>query len=254
MNRPRESVLALFDPLRSDSVDDTDSGSESDPDKENLATAALFSRFQKPAVSLKRRLVDIGDITVEESDLAVVKEEDENESEGENNRFFLSNAAPSSPETSVGGLPRTPLQDLHVDEVTPSLQRGNNPRRRRLHPPARTVTDLSTSILVPPKSSLNSIIDAVHEEGVTFANVKPPAAPHNAFAMDQRPASPPPVKLPTESTLGRSADHLASFYMSIQAQDISCDLIHDEMSFMWKGEGETEPTSMSLSSFFAITF
>lgn len=227
MNRPRESVLAMFDPLR-DGEDD--SGAESDVDKENLA---LSSVFQKPIASLKRRLVDIDDDTVDGSGLTAVAEEDEPETQGdENSREFFASGSSSEPSHSVVSG-RIPLQEITPEDVAPAAKKHSP--RSRLQPSFPST---------PPrrmKSRFSSIIDEVQSQGVTFAHVNSQRQtlpiPSSIRVSEQSLEKP----VPQLAAQPRPTEHLASFYMSIQAQDISYDLLHDDSSFMQNMEQSDEP-------------
>ncbi|KAJ7246268.1 hypothetical protein B0H12DRAFT_1235552 [Mycena haematopus] len=104
MNRPRPSVLQLFDPL---------SAQPSDGDKENsFPYFDFFTPYVEPPlpVRLTRRLVEVGDVTVEAGGEDGGR--DDEDEENENDTIRVDHQPPSSP--------RTPLADVTFDrERTP---------------------------------------------------------------------------------------------------------------------------------------
>ncbi|KAL1739661.1 hypothetical protein HDZ31DRAFT_49006 [Schizophyllum fasciatum] len=189
-NRPRPSILEMFDPLARPSTPPRD-GSASDSDKENslppnaeLGLSAIFGRTYKlPHDSptqprqLKTRLVDVGDVTLDLSKVHVqdydsdeedhhlltmtMPEEDEEEAlESDNENPEPPAAVPtrhSSPST-----PRTPLGELQVDQETPVL-RSKVFKRRVLDFSPRTPQAFA-------KSPLSSVIDDVNTSGRMFGS------------------------------------------------------------------------------------
>ncbi|KAJ7361485.1 hypothetical protein DFH08DRAFT_375714 [Mycena albidolilacea] len=150
MNRPRPSVLQLFDPL---SIRDTQSP---DSDKENSSPCSDFfpqTHVQHPSpVRLTRRLIEVGDVTVDagggdDSGGEEDDEEDENDTIGRH--------PPSSP--------RTPLADVTFDrERTP--MRSKTYRRK---PNAGEVAVPSPAL---DNYAFAAVIDAVNASGATFGD------------------------------------------------------------------------------------
>jgi hypothetical protein len=136
-SRPRPSILSLFDPLSSE----LDRATSPDSDKEN-DTSDFFKLAGTPkhiysSRTLKRRLVDVGDITVEHSDMnALLYDELEQEisyivDDDENDTLtFRDMAKAATPkwssrhatvlETPKVSSPRTPLSEISLkDDLTP---------------------------------------------------------------------------------------------------------------------------------------
>jgi hypothetical protein len=138
ISRPRPSILSLFDPLSSE----LDSATSSDSDKENdtsdfFKPTGTVKHIYVPSRTLKRRLVDVGDITVEQPDMnALLSDELEQEisyiiDDDENDTLtFRDMAKAATPkwssrhatilETPKVSCPRTPLSEISLkDELTP---------------------------------------------------------------------------------------------------------------------------------------
>ena len=151
ISRPRPSILSLFDPLSSE----LDGASYSDSDKENdtsdfFKPAGTLKHIYVPTRTLKRRLVDVGDITVEQPDMnSLLSDELEQEisyivDDDENDTLtFRDMAKAATPkwssrhatvlETSKVSSPRTPLSEISLkDELTPLARK--KPYKRQLVP------------------------------------------------------------------------------------------------------------------------
>ena len=170
ISRPRPSILSLFDPLSSE----LDSATSSDSDKENdtsdfFKPAGTLKHIYVPPRTLKRRLVDVGDITVEQPDMnALLSDEVEQEisyivDDDENDTLTFSDMAKAAtpkwssrhatvldmPKTSS---PRTPLSDISLrDELTPLARK--KPHKRQLVP---TTPKGSESACLVFRSSISS--------------------------------------------------------------------------------------------------
>ena len=168
-SRPRPSILSLFDPLSSE----LDRTSSPDSDKEN-DTSDFFkpSSTLKPTYvssrTLKRRLVDVGDITVEHPDMnALLSDELEQEisyivDDDENDTLtFRDMAKAATPkwssrhatilETPKVSSPRTPLSEISLkDELTPLARK--KPYKRQLIPTTPKGSE-STCLAFPPSIS-----------------------------------------------------------------------------------------------------
>ncbi|KAF9460151.1 hypothetical protein BDZ94DRAFT_1324330 [Collybia nuda] len=193
--RPRHSVLNLFDPLLSSNTLDRDV-SDTDSDKENFTppiadcsmTAAFFTHSYKPSQSAslvpKRRLVDIGDVTTDDSSMhMMLTDEDEleelNDDENDTLTFFRPAVTPARPvdiptesNTPPISALRTPLGELTLDRDLTPVARTKMYRRTAL-PPSSLV---APEILVSPPgvdSSITSVINAVNSSGASFAQSGP---------------------------------------------------------------------------------
>ncbi|KAF9527764.1 hypothetical protein CPB83DRAFT_907364 [Crepidotus variabilis] len=167
-NRPRPSILSLFDPLSSSS---SNRSSSPDSDKENNAGETSFfhpAGMEKPVLSPvhkpRRRLIDIGDMTIEEpQDLLEEEEEleaeikqsftleEENENETLTFRDMAKAATPKWSERRAATIasprspptPRTPLAEIFSnDEATP-MARKRPFKRLPTHEPSKS-TDSDT--------------------------------------------------------------------------------------------------------------
>ncbi|KAG5647558.1 hypothetical protein DXG03_008911 [Asterophora parasitica] len=172
--RPRDSILDLFDPLVSVPLRDAPSP---DSDKENASpapqivdcsvTEAFFQRTLKQAspVVLKRRLVDVGDTTVDDpSMLAMLTEEDELDDsmcDDENDTLTLPPPLPKAAATPPKSTPRTPLGEISFDRDITPIARTKVYRR-------------------PPPSTLSS--DVVIPESFEVSNFGPAASPSTSLA------------------------------------------------------------------------
>ncbi|KAL1712360.1 hypothetical protein EV715DRAFT_259558 [Schizophyllum commune] len=224
-NRPRPSILEMFDPLARPSTPPRD-GSSSDSDKENsqppnadLGMTAIFGRTYKlPHCSptqprqLKTRLVDVGDVTLDLSQVNVqdydsdeedqhlltmtMPEDDEESAESETEH----EQPPVEPRLRSGpSTPRTPLGELQLEQETP-IFRSKMFKREVLDFSPRTPQAFA-------KSPLSSVIDRVNASGRTFASQEP-ASPALGSPMPS-PKLGPEIKVSavdSESDNGDEAD------------------------------------------------
>jgi hypothetical protein len=156
MNKPRPSVLELFDPLKTPATSRNalnESTGSSDSEKENVAPPKLYNnpdhtkdlawdlflkgslpkRKHKSPVKLRQRLVDVGDATVDDIVLADIDEGDEGDDEGmsTDSEVTLSPIAEGNVETSTAAdripfdiattpkppPPRPPLSELDLSVI-----------------------------------------------------------------------------------------------------------------------------------------
>ncbi|TRM65936.1 hypothetical protein BD626DRAFT_566578 [Schizophyllum amplum] len=191
-NRPRPSVLDMFDPLARPSTPPRD-GSSSDSDKENsqpvnseLGMTAIFGRTYKlqhcsptQPRQLKNRLVDVGDMTLDLSQVHVEEYDSDDEDQHllsismpeDNEDASDSETENTEPPTGMRTLqsspatPRTPLGELQVDLTTPVL-RSKVFKRKILESSPSTPQTFS-------KSPLSAVIDSVNSSGRSFASQEP---------------------------------------------------------------------------------
>ncbi|KAF8898938.1 hypothetical protein BD779DRAFT_1795495 [Infundibulicybe gibba] len=190
-NRPRNSILNLFDPLSLDSPDRN--APSPDSDKENTTPSLNFcSQPHKPPAVLKRRLVDVGDITMDEVSMHMPLIDEEEPEDGFNEdsendtitlhhiaaspiRSLLDATEPFSPSSSKLG-PRTPFAELTLDYDA-------TPRPKAHHRPVHASPCSSPERIRPnttlSASPLASVINAVNSSGVSFAGACSASLPHN---------------------------------------------------------------------------
>ncbi|KAG6832517.1 hypothetical protein H0H92_000146 [Tricholoma furcatifolium] len=180
----RNSILSLFDPLASPAH--SRDAPTPDSDKENSSphtdTDIFGQAIKHPSpVILKHRLIDVGDITIDDPMLTEEKALDESIC-NEDDTFSLplllattpsrNNDSLHPPPSSAqsNDLPRTPLAELCLDRDISPVARTKMYRRQ---PPA------FASDALPPSgecSSFTSIIDAVTSSGESFAAPPHPSA------------------------------------------------------------------------------
>lgn len=203
MNKPRASVLALFDPL----LANPDSTNE---DKETTGLGA----------DLKRQLVDVGDVLVE-----VSEEEEDHEA--------TPPRTPTYDRCLTGELASTPI----IQDSTPLAHKR---RRKRREPPSSSPEQLRNppkKIAAPRESTFTQIINAIEATGLPFA-AQPPRTLTLADIMPRQPQVDPShqvVKTPVVPAMtypphSYPDNFLDSFYNQIQVPDVSFDLVHDEIS------------------------
>ena len=172
ISRPRPSILSLFDPLSSE----LDRATSSDSDKENdtydfFKPAGTPKHIYVSSRTLKCRLVDVGDITVEHPDMnALLYDELEQEisyivDDDENDTLtFRDMAKAATPkwtsrqatilEMPKVSSPRTPLSEISLkDELTPLARK--KPYKRQLVPTSSNRSE-SACLLFPPYISSGS--------------------------------------------------------------------------------------------------
>jgi hypothetical protein len=148
-SRPRHSILSLFDPLastepstppRNDSPSADSDKENEDPPRNDLTLSTFFNRTYKPVhplpKPLRRRLIDVGDVTVddvdpwhsdeeEDSDGLDMNDFEDNENDTLTFRQMAEAATPKFNRPSAFKTPsplgtRTPLSELTLDhEATP---------------------------------------------------------------------------------------------------------------------------------------
>ncbi|KIK70802.1 hypothetical protein GYMLUDRAFT_32862 [Collybiopsis luxurians FD-317 M1] len=263
MTRPRQSLLAQFDPLLAETEPEyvSDSEEEFDPNKENVAPelndlsmTAFFNRtykreYAQPA-ALTKRLVDVGDVTITEN---IDEEEEEQERvDAASENVFFSAETPKRTDTEMSisrSIARTPLAEITLEHrALPSSA------------PKKLVDSPSPMQPRRANSSLNSLVDSVNRAGKSFGSLQ--AAPRIIFnpsdtqneastsllattapfslqasTSSQRDA----VEFPASSLLAPpfsqseqsnrlSLDLHSSFSLQLQS-DTSFDLLNDRISF-----------------------
>jgi hypothetical protein len=206
MNRPRESILELFDPLNCPlpSTPPSDSGSdkenvttnhEAGPSGENLTMTAFFSRTYKskpsqvrtvPPLTPRGRLVDISMLVDGDMSPGLPTEEEEKveslhtsekvsssigENLGRDDDDTITVKLPSAfPTPRNSSTPRTPLAEIPFEIKLSPLPRKEKLHKREVDPPAnRATTTTQHPDNHPPPLSLSSIVNNVNAEGVPFA-------------------------------------------------------------------------------------
>ncbi|KAJ7786573.1 hypothetical protein B0H16DRAFT_1490919 [Mycena metata] len=267
MNRPRPSVLQLFDPLTTRDAHSPDS------DKENtLPDSDFFPQtwVQHPSpVRLTRRLVEVGDVTVntaeDDENVEAEEEDDENDTVGIH--------PPSSP--------RTPLGDVTFD-------RERTPMRSKMYRRKAAADEMVVQNAAPDARAFTSVTDAATASGGTlgetpFVVICPPEDNHSSPASDTEilsaslatlslatptgsliadttmafptpseasplhllPVMPPPSSESASTTSFNfdrsSADLQTSFalHMNMNSDDTSFDLLNDRISFLGLGDEES---------------
>lgn len=174
-SRPRPSILSLFDPLSS--TPELDRAASPDSDKENdfidFFNPSGTQHIYVPPRSLKCRLVDVGDTTVEHPNVnALLSDELEQEisyivnDDDENDTLtFRDMAKAATPKWScrnttaietpkASPLPRTPLAEISLkDELTPLAPKKHY--KRQSAPTTRKGIQSACHILPPLISSDN---------------------------------------------------------------------------------------------------
>ncbi|KAK0481636.1 hypothetical protein IW261DRAFT_1682039 [Armillaria novae-zelandiae] len=285
MNRPRESLLTLFDPLfgsvsqqnggdSSVELDDYDSEKENSMPLGDVSMSSFFSGSLKQACPqpalLRRRLVDVGDVTVDNTLLMneVLEEMGEDEESDDENST-----------TVLGPIGKTPRAPSGVNIVaTPRL----NPRApfaelRMEREKQHTNPTLACDSVAQPQSSLSTLVEAITSAGVSFASSKPafsetwsndvpvsPKVPEVAITSPLQ-ASPANIPLPSSpidiSDLGaptprprrlpasirahdrQSLDLQSSFQLQFDSAESSFDLLTDKISFLCSRSHDFDVTS-----------
>ncbi|KAK0208843.1 hypothetical protein DFS33DRAFT_477048 [Desarmillaria ectypa] len=297
MNHPRESLLTMFDPLfgsvsqqnggdSSVELDDYDSEKENNMPLGDVTMISFFNGAMKPKACaqpapLMHRLIDVGDVTVDNTLLVneVLEEigEDE-ESEDENSTVILGPVkntprAPSSVEIVATPRlnPRTPFAELRMErEVTPVAHKRFLIRQKQ-YTNSITANDFATQ----PLSSLSSLVDAVTSAGVSFAGSKPtlseawpnPVSPKVPEVAITSPFQASPMNIPLPSSpidvseldaptprprkqppsvcdhSRQSLDLHASFQLQFDSAESSFDLLTDKISFLGSRSHDFDITS-----------
>jgi hypothetical protein len=257
MNRPRESVLNLFDPLLA--PHDNESADESDPEKENDAPRSELSMMrlldvpsQSQIIPSKRRLIDIGDASVDNV-LPGIQEEDEDEEESSGDSADDLLADPSTRHTRLNAsrTPRTPFSELPLTrEVTPPAKKQRHFRRPQLPAQGHPILKPDPPAAAPAKPTLSSIIETIHSSKRTFAEQNVVASPSSVFAAYMANAPRPPAEnhpfLPPSfaALLAKPQPPVSvasSSYKPMHVMDVSVDQEVDDFSIdpsKWKIHGE----------------
>lgn len=159
MSKPRNSLLRLFDPLASPRRN----APSPDSDKENSS----FSFFGFPnhpcPVKLTHRLVDVGDITVQENSIHLLLDDDDQNVPFNNDE---NNSATPRSTNILSPNPRTPLIELPIErEITP-LARSKTYKRSPLLPSDQPH-------VISPSHNILSVINEVNSSGTSFASPSP---------------------------------------------------------------------------------
>ncbi|KAJ7926035.1 hypothetical protein B0H13DRAFT_1110338 [Mycena leptocephala] len=275
MNRPRPSILQLFDPLSTRDAHSPDS------DKENSFPDSDFfpqthAQHTIP-VRLTRRLVEVGDVTVDiEGD---DKDGDEEDEEDENDTIGL--YPPPSP--------RTPLGDVTFD-------RERTPMRCKTYRRKAKAGEMAVSNLAPDNYPFASVMNAVNASGATFSGSRatpsvvicPPeetypspnsdtdtlstslatlslATPTGSLIADTTMAFPtpseastsflipvaqaPPASIASFNLDQSSSDLQTSFALHMNVNsDESFDLLNDQISFLGQSDEESFDMGRELGS------
>ncbi|KAK0233716.1 hypothetical protein IW262DRAFT_102816 [Armillaria fumosa] len=297
MNRPRESLLTLFDPLfgsvsqrnggdSSVELDDYDSEKENNMPLGDMSMTSFFSgslkqAFPQPA-PLKRRLIDVGDVTVDNTLLMneVLEEMGEDEESDDENGTVILGPVGKTPRASCSVNivatprlnPRTPFAELRMErEVTPVAHKRLLTRQKQ-HTNPTTACDSATL----PQSSLSSLVDAVTSAGVSFAGSKPafsetwpdvvPVSPRMTVVAIASPLRASPVNIPLPSSPidisdldaptprrrppapirardRQSFDLQSSFQLQFDSAESSFDLLTDKISFLCSRSHDFDITS-----------
>jgi hypothetical protein len=150
MSKPRNSILNLFDPLASP-----------DSDKENSSpTRFTFFRLahHEIPVKLTRRLVDVGDITVQDHELP---------NNDQNDSFVTATPCPQlTIDESSNTSPRTPLAELPLEHDVTPVVRSKTYKRSPLLPS-------DPDLVISPPHGILSVINEVNSSGMSFASPSP---------------------------------------------------------------------------------
>lgn len=220
---PRPSVLSLFDPL-------SERSQSPDSDKENNVGEISFFHLrsneklaQTPVRQLRRRLIDVGDMTVEDHDIHdfLAAEEDEleaeinhsvTEEEDNDTLTFRDMAKAATPKWSgrkaatistpmSPPTPRTPLAEIVLAEDMTPL--GH--KKAFKHPVMPTPSKLSEVATAPvvQEVSPSSIVDAITAPGISPLLATSAASPDDSFETITT-ANAPESSGITQSSLGSS--------------------------------------------------
>jgi hypothetical protein len=160
MSKPRNSILHLFDPLARNAP-------SPDSDKEN-SSPTRFNFFgldhHDNPVKLTRRLVDVGDITVQDNSV-----QDDELDENDSSPLSFSVTATPRPQLTTddpsNSTPRTPFTEIPVEHDTP-VARSKTYKR-----PPLPLSD-PEHVASPPHGIL-SVINEVNSSGMSFASPSP---------------------------------------------------------------------------------
>ncbi|KAJ8468348.1 hypothetical protein ONZ45_g17273 [Pleurotus djamor] len=227
---PRPSILAMFDPLALSRgmVQESEKENATPPRQTNsgnpLTMTAVFNRTYKTNTQVaqptfRKRLVDIGEVTVDEASILALgleelreEMEDEDElgddeadttvifSEGPKELLAADNYACSEPVTPKASTTRVPLAELAFEnEYTPMLRASRSPASTDTGTPPPTLLVETGEVVDSSKPCLE--VDLVTSEGPT----EPTPSTHDAIHTPGPDTTDADVELELEST-----PHLAS--------------------------------------------
>ena len=244
MSKPRNSILHLFDPLASPS-----NAPSPDSDKENSSPTRFnffgltHHRSHSSPVKLTRRLVDVGDITVQDhSPHLFLTDDDEHDvlNNDENNSSTLSSSVIATPRpqltsnvltTPPNASPRTPFAELPLEHDISPVARSKTYRRSPL--PLSSLSD-PEHVTPPPQisSTILSVIDEVNTSGTSFASPSPASRllplPQDTdnFTLTQETL---PGDLVTPQIVVSSADSLSNSVATLNLETPSGSLLTDTL-------------------------
>lgn len=268
-SRPRPSILSLFDPLSLAELDRADSDKENDflDTSDFFKPSGTLKHIHVPPRTLKRRLVDVGDITVEPNMDALLSDEVEQEisyivDDDENDTLtFRDMAEAATPkwssrhatglETPKVSPPRNPLAEILLkDELTPlarkklyrhqpvfTTPKGSEPARLILPPSISSDNSLGCPEVrvndepVPQSSSESSFPLTLNQSmpAETLVTGTSLVAPAPCPAQPRtRHLSP---TSPADNTNRYSVDLQTSFQLHFPSHDTTFDLLKDKISF-----------------------
>lgn len=249
--RPRNSILNLFDPLTTPTRD----APSPDSDKENSSpSAAFFGRTQKqPApVLLTRRLVDVGDVTIDDpSMLMMLTDEDHLEGADDDDDTVTISLPKVTPTRSCfapsPSTTRTPLGELVLErDITPIAR---TKLYKRPAPLTVAPSDFTTTVSDVPFASTcvnNQSITSLpflHINNTPEITISPDARlPDSAPIISPPPSSksflrPHPSNSSSRDRNRCSIDLHASFQLHLQSEETSFDLLNDKVSFFTSSAG-----------------
>lgn len=168
--KPRSSLLHLFDPLASPQRN----APSPDSDKEN-SSPSQFSFYSPNSpgpvpVKLTHRLIDVGDITVQDHSIHLLLDDEPGNDENDSSTVSCSaTPTPRFQPITDAPSPRTPFAELPLqDDITP-MARSKTYRRSPLPPSSPSDTE---HVLSPS----NGILSVIHEDsssGISFASQTP---------------------------------------------------------------------------------
>ncbi|KAG5654730.1 hypothetical protein H0H81_007486 [Sphagnurus paluster] len=261
--RPRESILDLFDPLASQPP--SRDAPSPDSDKENSSpplshdasmTAAFFKRTPKHAspVVLKRRLIDVGDVTVDDpSMLAMLTEEEElDESMCDDDDTLTLPTLPSKTPARIAII-----NDAHSSTVTTRTPLGEISLEREITPMAQTkmykrpppTLHSTPSIIIPAStdvSSIDSVINAVNASDASFASPGP--ANTSIHFSDPQPLHdlPGDTDMPqiTISAADELSESLSALHLDPPTKTLSGDVSRPSVSSPLAQSSEASPSQL----------
>lgn len=216
-HRPRESILSLFDPL----------SHPPGSDKENNVGESSFFRLSGPRTpvtqhTLRRRLIDIGDMTVDEPeihDLLAMEEELEeiksniNENDDGDTLTWRDMAKAATPKWSgrratayttpkASPTPRTPLAEISFKDETTPIARNKSYRKQMLQAPSK-LARVDSPLASPLSTEFSARNTPNNPNGnITSSSITPPVIEISDADTDAQ--SPDPCAVPLHGALGSS--------------------------------------------------